>query len=53
MGMTNNQLALARAVAENRFDDARRIAIACLAEDFTKKNAKERERLVNNPPLTP
>lgn len=47
MGMTNNQLALARAVAENRFDDARRIAIACLAEDFTKKNAREREYLMN------
>lgn len=36
--MTNNQLNLIRCIAENRFQDARVAALACCAEDKTKKN---------------
>lgn len=38
MGMTENQLRLIRALAENRIQDAKKCAIACCAEDNTKKN---------------
>lgn len=39
MAMTDNQCCLVRAVAENRHEDARKYAIACIAEDQSKKNA--------------
>ena len=39
MGMTDNQKRLVRAVAENKFEDARKCAIACCEEDQTQKNA--------------
>lgn len=39
MGMTANQLALVRAIAENRLSDAKRYALCCCAEDGTQKNA--------------
>lgn len=39
MGMTDNQLKMVRALAENRVQDAKKCAIACCVEDTTKKNA--------------
>ena len=39
MGMTDNQLHMVKAPAENRIQDAKKCAIACCAEDTTKKNA--------------
>lgn len=39
MGMTENQLLMVKALAENRIQDAKKCAIACCAEDTTKKNA--------------
>lgn len=38
MGMTNNQLHLVGALAENRIQDAKKYAIACCVEDTTRKN---------------
>lgn len=38
MGMTDNQKKLIRAVAENDMRNAKKCAIACLAEDTTQKN---------------
>ena len=38
MGMTENQLKLVRAVAENKLQDAKKCAIACCEEDTTQKN---------------
>lgn len=38
MGMTANQLALVRYVAENNLDKAKTAALACCAEDSTQKN---------------
>lgn len=38
MGMTENQLLLVRYIAENNFDKAKTAALACCAEDNTKKN---------------
>ena len=38
MGMTANQLALVRYVAENNLDKAKTAALACCAEDTTQKN---------------
>lgn len=38
MGMTDNQKRLIRAVAENDIRNAKKCAIACLAEDTTQKN---------------
>lgn len=52
MGMTNNQLGLVRAVAENRMQDARKYAIACCTEDTTKKNqslCKKYKNMLMNP----
>lgn len=43
MGMTENQLAMVRALAENRVQDAKKYAVCCCVEDNTKKN----ELLVN------
>lgn len=39
MGMTDNQLLMVKALAENRIQDAKKCAIACCVEDTTKKNA--------------
>lgn len=39
MGMTANQLALVRAVAENKLSDAKKYAELCCIEDTTQKNA--------------
>lgn len=38
MGMTANQLALVRCVAENNFQQAKKYALSCCAEDNTQKN---------------
>lgn len=38
MGMTDNQKKLIRAIAENDIRNAKKCAIACLAEDTTQKN---------------
>ena len=38
MGMTENQLSVVRALAENRIQDAKKYAICCCVEDNTKKN---------------
>lgn len=38
MGMTNNQLALVKYVAENNLHAAKKFALACCAEDTTQKN---------------
>ena len=38
MGMTENQLGMVRALAENRIQDAKKYAICCCVEDNTKKN---------------
>ena len=38
MGMTEKQLAMVRALAENRIQDAKKYAICCCVEDSTKKN---------------
>ena len=44
MGMTNNQLALIKALAENHIQDAKEAAICCCVEDNTKKNRWEINR---------
>lgn len=41
LGMTHNQLKLIRALAENRIQEAKKYAIACCAEDTTKKNEQQ------------
>lgn len=55
MGMTANQLALVRAVAENKLSDAKKAAVACCVEDTTQKNALYTKRyknlLENNPTM--
>lgn len=55
MGMTTNQLQLVRAVGENKLEEAKRYALACCAEDDTKKNEyyvkKYRNILQNNPTM--
>lgn len=38
MGMTRNQLALVRYVAENNIQKAKDAALCCCAEDTTQKN---------------
>lgn len=38
MGMTQNQIGMVRALAENRVQDAKKYAICCCVEDSTKKN---------------
>lgn len=38
MGMTQNQLRLVRAVAEQKLQEAKKCALACCAEDTTQKN---------------
>lgn len=38
MGMTENQLSVVRALAENRIQDAKKYAVCCCIEDNTKKN---------------
>lgn len=38
MGMTKNQIELIRYVAENNFQKAKKVALACCAEDTTQKN---------------
>lgn len=47
MGMTANQLALVRSVAENKLQDAKKYAIMCCAEDTTQKNASYVKRYSN------
>lgn len=47
MGMTANQLALVRAVAENKLADAKKFASACCVEDTTQKNAPYVRRYKN------
>lgn len=39
MGMTSNQLALVRAIAENNLKNAKEYALNCCIEDTTQKNA--------------
>jgi len=55
MGMTANQLALVRAVAENKLSDAKQYALCCCAEDTTQKNAiyvkRYKNLLQNNPSM--
>lgn len=51
MGMTANQLALVRAVAENKLSDAKKYAELCCIEDTTQKNAiyvKKYKNLLEN-----
>lgn len=51
--MTDNQLALIRMIAENKIQDARKYAIACCAEDTTKKNeflVKRYKKMLENEP---
>jgi len=45
MGMTTNQIAMVKALAENRVQDAKKYAICCCAEDSTKKNEWEIKRI--------
>lgn len=40
MGMTNNQMGLIRAVAENKLSDVKKYALCCCEEDKTQKNAE-------------
>lgn len=40
MGLTHNQLQLIKAVAENKLQDAKKIAICCCEEDKTQKNQR-------------
>lgn len=55
MGMTANQLALVRAVAENKLSDAKKYATLCCIEDTTQKNAiyvkRYKNLLENNPTM--
>ena len=55
MGMTSNQLAMVRAIAENKLADAKKCAIACCVEDTTQKNAiyvkRYKNLLENNPTM--
>jgi SpoVK/Ycf46/Vps4 family AAA+-type ATPase len=44
MGMTKNQLALVRFVAENNFTKAKLAALACCVEDTTQKNHRDVDR---------
>lgn len=44
MGMTENNLSMIRALAENRYDDAKKYAIASCVEDTTKKNQWKTDR---------
>lgn len=52
MGMTTNQLALVRSIAENKMSDAKRYALCCCFEDKTQKNehsvARYKNLLENN-----
>lgn len=55
MGMTANQLALVRAIAENKLSDAKKFAVACCVEDTTQKNAacvKRYKNLLESGPAT-
>ena len=47
MGMTANQLALVRAIAENKLSDAKKYAELCCIEDTTQKNAPYVKRYKN------
>ncbi|MGO5051437.1 AAA family ATPase [Lachnospiraceae bacterium LCP25S3_G4] len=47
MGMTNNQLMLVRAIAENKYTDAKKLAILCCEEDKTQKNYNQVLRYTN------
>lgn len=55
MGMTANQLAVIKAIAENKLSDAKKYAILCCVEDTTQKNAPYVKRfkslLENNPSM--
>ncbi len=55
MGMTANQLAVVRAIAENKLSDAKKYAVLCCIEDTTQKNAPYVKRyknlLENNPTM--
>jgi len=48
MGMTNNMLRTLDYLAQNRIKEARQAAIACCAEDETKKNAGYVRRIRNS-----
>ena len=53
MGLTDNQKRLIRAVSENDMINAKKCAIACLAEDTTQKNAhfvKRYTEIIKNTP---
>jgi SpoVK/Ycf46/Vps4 family AAA+-type ATPase len=45
MALTYEQLLLIRAISENDFDGARKVALRCLAEDTSQKNRASVERL--------
>ncbi len=47
MGMTANQLAVVRAIAENKLSDAKKYAVLCCIEDTTQKNAPYVKRYKN------
>ena len=47
MGMTVNQLALVRSIAENKLQDAKKYALMCCVEDTTQKNASYVKRYSN------
>lgn len=47
MGMTEKQLSLVRAIAENKLADAKKFALLCCIEDTTQKNAAEVKRYKN------
>lgn len=55
MGMTANQLAVIKAIAENKLSDAKKYATLCCIEDTTQKNAPYVKRyknlLENNPTM--
>ena len=55
MGMTNNQLKLIKAIAENKMTEAKQYAICCCVEDTTQKNAvfvkRYKNILENNPTM--
>ena len=55
MAMTDNQIALIEAIVQNDMPGARKCAMACVAEDSSKKNERECRRLASllNPVLNP
>lgn len=47
MGLTHNQLLMIRAICENKMADVKKLAIVCLKEDTTAKNAAYVKRYLN------